>query len=157
MAAADVAGVLRGGVRSVAVDAPICMTPEAWRTLSKRERRNWLLTWAGRRSNRWIAQRIGCTPRQVYNRCNHYGIAPTQSQGCVTASQAARVLGMTPQGVARLCRTGKLRAHRNYQRRRWDYPIRRPSTPCWQIRIEELARYAGLSYRDAVLLLADPV
>lgn len=52
--------------------------------------------------------------------------------------QAARVLGMRPSSVARLCRQGKLPARRNPQRRRWDYPRRRCSTPMWLIRLPRM-------------------
>lgn len=131
------------------------MTPELWRALDQSERRNWLLSVAGKRSNRWIAHQIGCKPRHVPQRCHRHGICPTRSQGMITASQAALILGMTPQGVARLCRLGKLRARRNRQRKRWDYPIRRQSTPWWQIRLEDIATYAGLSLSQVVGHLAE--
>lgn len=123
-------------------------------TADTAQRQDWLKQWAGKRSNRWIARHIGCTPSQVWFRCNHYRVAPTLVQGCVTASQAARVLGVKPQAVSKRCRKGTLPAHKNPQRRRWDRPIRRPSTPAWQIRIDDLVRVSGLSVREVVLRLA---
>lgn len=132
------------------------MTPEAWRQSTPRERRDFLVTWCGKRSNVWIARRIGTMPSRVYYRTNHYRVAPTRCQGTVTASQAAIVLGMTPQGAARLCRLGKLPARKNPQRRHYDYPIKRPLRAWWLIRLEDVAQYAGLPLSEAIRQLADP-
>lgn len=64
-----------------------------------------------RQSVETLARRLGRSPRAVRKRFRRLNLAPTRDEW-LTSTQAAAVMGCTPQWVTHLARQGRIRARR---------------------------------------------
>ena len=85
----------------------------------------------GRRTVAWIGQHLGLSVRRVYNIVYEEGIGPTCRTDFLTTGHVADILGCSQQWVARLCRSGRMRAWRN------------PGGSWWLIPVDEVRRWAA--------------
>ncbi len=70
-----------------------------------------LSRWGSTRTDVWIGNRLGLSPRTVANWRLRLGIWKTRTSW-YTTGEAARVTGLSPQAWSRLARTGQVRARR---------------------------------------------
>ena len=60
-----------------------------------------------------IAARVGRSPKALRRLMDNHRLAPTTRPGYLTGQQAARLVGLSPQTVSRLCREQRVYARRN--------------------------------------------
>lgn len=65
----------------------------------------------GRQSIPAIARRLGRTERAVRHWCDDHHVCATRDEW-VTSGVAAKLTGYTPQGLTKMARSGRIRAHR---------------------------------------------
>lgn len=78
-----------------------------------------LLRWGAHYSDAEIGRRLGLSPRTVENWRLRLGIWWTQQRGWYTTGEAARVTGLSSHMLARMARTGRIRARQRGGRSHW--------------------------------------
>lgn len=102
------------GIRSIATEGPPeCHLSPAKRKQIKQARLDFLARYAGYRTPKWMAKRLGISVEHCRHLLWQNDIAPTMRDEFLTSGLAAELLGCSQQWVTRLCRRGVLRAHRN--------------------------------------------